>query len=94
MDVSTNVKLAPEIGLKTQLFINKDLKSGMINLTEHAKGQIKGQLTLDDMGMAMKEEAKQPEVTAEELGCDPETGEVIEKPQMHRVVDMRAVASR
>lgn len=94
VDVSTNVKLAPEISLKTQLFINKDLKSGMINLTEHAKGQIKGQLTLDDMGMAMKEEPKTPEVTAEELGCDPETGEVIEKPHLSRVVDMRAAASR
>lgn len=53
VEVQTSVKLAPEMGLKTQLFINKDFRSGVTTLTEHSKGAIKGQLTLDDCGMSM-----------------------------------------
>lgn len=95
VDVATNVKLAPETGLSTQLWINKDFKSGEVSITEHAKGQIKGQLTLDELGMETKPESMEPP-TAEELGCDPETGEVIEPEKsenkgIHRVVDMRKV---
>lgn len=90
VEVSTSVKLAPEVGLKTQFFINKDLRSGMVSLTEHAKGQIKGQLTLDDMGMSLDETPPHNEASAEELGCDPETGEVIEeKQEAGRVVSLR-----
>lgn len=44
VEVQTSVKLAPEMGLKTQLFINKDFRSGVTTLTEHSKGAIKGQL--------------------------------------------------
>lgn len=81
VEVQTSVKLAPEMGLKTQLFINKDFRSGVTTLTEHSKGAIKGQLTLDDCGMSMNPEEVEEEnsVTAEELGCDPETGEVLEE---------------
>lgn len=46
VEVQTSVKLAPEMGLKTQLFINKDFRSGVTTLTEHAKGAIKGSLLL------------------------------------------------
>lgn len=46
VEVQTSVKLAPEMGLKTQLFINKDFRSGVTTLTEHAKGAIKGHLLL------------------------------------------------
>lgn len=81
VEVQTSIKLAPEMGLKTQLFINKDFRSGVTTLTEHSKGAIKGQLTLDDCGMSMNPEEVEEEnsVTAEELGCDPETGEVLEE---------------
>ena len=70
VEVQTFVKLAPEMGLKTQLFINKDFRSGVTTLTEHSKGAIKGQLTLDDCGMSMNPEEDEEErpVTAEELG--------------------------
>lgn len=78
VEVQTSVKLAPEMGLKTQLFINKDFRSGVTTLTEHAKGAIKGQLTLDECGMCMDPE-KDSTPTAEELGCNPETGEVLEE---------------
>ena len=61
VEVSTAVKLAPEVNITTQLFISKDLRAGTVNLTEHEKGQIKGQLTLDDMGMSMKDPVDRPE---------------------------------
>jgi hypothetical protein len=89
VEVSTNVKLAPESGLKTQLFINKDFKTGTMNITEHARGQIKGQLSLDDMGMSVDDS----ETAAEELGCDPETGEIIEDERQSNVIDMRQARS-
>ena len=82
VEVQTSVKLAPEMGLKTQLFINKDFRSGV---------------TLDDCGMSMNPEEVEEEkpITAEELGCDPETGEVIEKqPEQkteHKVISLKAV---
>ena len=97
VEVQTSVKLAPEMGLKTQLFINKDFRSGVTTLTEHAKGAIKGQRTLDDCGMSMNPEEVEEEkpVTAEELGCDPETGEVLEEsqPNKSRVISMRQAAN-
>lgn len=92
VEVHTSVKLAPEIGLKTQLFINKDFKSGVTTLTEHAKGAIKGQLTLDDCGMSMSTDDEQ--LTAEELGCDPETGEILEtQPEKGKVINLREAAN-
>lgn len=96
VDVSTVYKLAPEIGLRTQLFVQKDLHTGEISITEHAKGQIKGQLTLDDLGMSMdQEEVQSREELAEELGCDPDTGELLEQPQEDcgKVVNLRAANS-
>lgn len=89
VDVSVGVKLAPETGLKTQFFLSKDLESGMVSITEHAKGQIKGQLSFDDF---VDHPAEQPHEnlappTAEELGCDPETGEILENGG--KVVDLR-----
>lgn len=98
VEVQTSVKLAPEMGLKTQLFINKDFRSGVTTLTEHSKGAIKGQLTLDDCGMSMNPEEDEEErpVTAEELGCDPKTGEVLEKEtpkESPKVISMRDVAN-
>lgn len=98
VEVQTSIKLAPEMGLKTQLFISKDFRSGVTTLTEHSKGAIKGQLTLDDCGMSMNPEEDEEErpVTAEELGCDPETGEVLEKEtpkEGPKVISMRDVAN-
>lgn len=94
VEVHTSVKLAPETALKTQLFVNKDFKTGVTTLTEHAKGAIKGQLTLDDCGRSMSEDEESAAVTAEELGCDPETGELLEdkQPEIRKVVSMRQVA--
>ena len=97
VEVQTSIKLAPETELKTQLFISRDFKSGVTTLTEHAKGAIKGQLTLDECGMCMDPE-KDSAPTAEELGCDPETGEILEEKSESstegaKVISMREAAN-
>lgn len=93
VNVQTSIKIAPETGLETQLYISKDIHNGTVQLTEHAKGQIKGQLTLDDCGMSMEpeEEMQNAEELAEELGCDPETGELLDEADSNNVVSMRQV---
>lgn len=85
VDVSVGVKLAPETGLKTQFFLSKNLDSGMVSITEHAKGQIKGQLSFEDLDVPDKSVAPP---TAEELGCDPDTGEILEEGS-NKVVNLR-----
>lgn len=85
VDVAVGTKLAPETGLKTQLFLSKNLSNGMVSITEHAKGQIKGQLSFDDLEYPEDEESLPPP-TAEELGCDPETGEILDE---NNVVNLR-----
>lgn len=75
------VSLASEESVTTQMFVSKDLKTKRITVAEYERGQIKGQMSLDDLGMLVTSE----EVAAEELGCDPETGEIIE----NTVVDFR-----
>lgn len=92
VEVSTNVKLAPEMSLSTQLYIDKDFNTGELSITEHAKGQIKGQLTLDDMGMETHPDQSAEPPTAEELGCDPNTGEVLPE-KSGRVISMREASS-
>jgi len=92
VEAHVTMKLAPEEGVKTQLYINRDLSSDVVTITEHVKGQIKGQLSFDDLGFTVYDD----EPTAEELGCDPETGEIIEeKREDHNenpaIVDFRKV---
>lgn len=77
--VKTSVKLAPETGIDTQLFISRDFKSGTISLIEHAKGQIKGQLTFDDCGMPVEAEKNSA----------PAAGTQAEESSAGKVLDMR-----
>ncbi len=58
--VTVTKKLAAEQALETNFYVTKDLKDGKITIQEHRKGQIKGQLSLDDL----------------EEDFDPETGEI------------------
>lgn len=41
--------LAPEAGVRTQLFLAKDISSGALKVQEHTKGEIKGQLDFSDV---------------------------------------------
>ncbi len=43
--------LAPETGVQTQFFVNKDLTNGKVTVMEHKKGEIKGQLDFTDLGL-------------------------------------------
>lgn len=90
IEANVSMKLVPEEGVKSQLYISKDLRNGIITITEHVKGQIKGQMSFDDLGFAMDDTADTAD-TAEDLGCDPETGEIIEKPDKTEIVDFRKV---
>ncbi len=90
VEAIVSTKLAPEMGLKTQFYLDKDLESGDINAVEHTKGQIKGQLTFKDYGIYPQKKAEKTE--KEELGCDPETGEIVE-PEKPKVLDMRVARS-
>lgn len=63
----------------------------MITITEHVKGQIKGQLSFDDLGFVMEDIAE-----PEDPGCDPETGEIMENKQEENtekpaIVDFRKI---
>ena len=59
-DVAVHVEvtknLAPESGVKTQLFIAKDLDTGAMTVQEHQRGMIKGQLDFGDMEALYEEE--------------------------------------
>jgi len=83
------VSLASEEGVTTQMFVSRDPVSKKITVSEYEKGNIKGQMSLDDLGMLVKNDAGP---TAEELGCDPETGEIIQREDLPGVVDFRKTA--
>lgn len=46
-DVS--MQLAPDEPVKSQLYISKDLKTGAMTIQEHARGEIKSQLSFGDV---------------------------------------------
>jgi len=91
VEASVSIKLAPEEKVHTQLYINRDLTNNHVTITEHVKGMIKGQMSFDDFGLvALPDDEDEP--TAEELGCDPETGEIIEAEDTQAsVVDFRTI---
>lgn len=47
--VAVTKKLAAEQAIETNFYVTKDLKTNRIMIQEHKKGQIKGQLSLDDL---------------------------------------------
>lgn len=80
-----NYSLAPEEGTGTHLFVSKDPNSKQITITEHQKGEIKGQLSLDDYGMMIQD--REPSV-------DPETGEILEESDSEKVIDFREAVNQ
>lgn len=57
--------LASETGVQTQFFMYKDLESGRVTVTEHRKGEIKGQLSFSDMGVTLDKMARKEKVSQE-----------------------------
>ena len=48
VQVKVTKKLAAEQPFETGFFVTKDLRNGAVTIQEHGRGQIKGQLSLDD----------------------------------------------
>lgn len=61
VSVSVTKTLAAEQPIKTDFYVTKDLRTGNISIQEHRRGEIKGQMSLDDI----------------EEDFDPETGEIL-----------------
>lgn len=74
--------LAPELGIQTRFFVNKDLRNDKVTVMEHKKGEIRGQLDFNDIGLT-------PEPTTKRT-VDTETGEIMEESEkVGQVVDFR-----
>ena len=71
-DVS--VALAPEVGVGTHMYVNRDLKTDQVTVMEHNKGEIRGQLDFSDLGFIPEASAEVP--TAKE-STEP-TGQVLD----------------
>lgn len=78
-----NLTLAPEQGVATRFFINKNLQNDHVTILEHKKGEIKGQLDFSDLGMI------EPGETREIPAVNIRDGEPPEKEQKQMVVDLR-----
>lgn len=72
--------LAPEAGVQTQFFVNKDLHNGTVSIMEHKKGEIRGQLDFSDMGYDMEDEEDTYEEEADDIegGAEPEQKPVLD----------------
>lgn len=89
--VSADVQagLAPELGVGAQMYMSRDIKTGAVSVVEHQRGEIRGQISFDDLAQAVPVRraapppAPAPEDDAEEL--QPPTGTT-------GVIDMRRAA--
>lgn len=84
VQVSADVSytLAPELGIQTRFFVNKDLRNDKVTVMEHKKGEIRGQLDFNDIGLT-------PEPTTKRT-VDTEAGEIMEESEkVGQVVDFR-----
>ena len=76
-------QLAPELGVSTNMFVSKDLKSGNIHMMEHRRGEIKGQLDFSDVGIVTGDDEMED--------FDPETGEILQEESATDILDFRKV---
>ena len=88
-DVS--VSLAPELGVSTRFFVEKDLQNDCVTIMEHMKGEIRGQLDFNDIGLTSAFPDHDIQQALETRNADPETGEIIEGEEINKVVDLRRI---
>ena len=88
-DVS--VSLAPELGVSTRFFVEKDLQNDCVTIMEHKKGEIRGQLDFNDIGLTSAFPDHDIQQALETRNADPETGEIIEGEEINKVVDLRRI---
>lgn len=88
--------LAPDIGVQTQFFVNKDLKDGRVTVMEHRRGEIRGQLDFGDIERMMEQQSVPRELDAAAREEDPvpdqEPEETYEDGKVTSVLDFRKKA--
>lgn len=88
--------LAPDIGVQTQFFVNKDLKDGRVTVMEHRRGEIRGQLDFGDIERIMEQQSVPRELDAaareEDPAPDQEPEETYEDGKVTSVLDFRKKA--
>lgn len=98
VQVSADVSytLAPEVGIQTRLFVNKDLGTDRVTVIEHKKGEIRGQLDFSDIGFAPEQtkgssrQQNHIDERSNEESVDTETGEILEgSGKVSSVLDFR-----
>lgn len=85
-DVS--VSLAPETGVSTRFFVNKDIQNDRVTVMEHKKGEIRGQLDFSDLGFDIGNK-NTASIQSNPKEDDPETENIDEEQNVGKVVDMR-----
>lgn len=100
VEVNANVSyvLAPELGVQTRFFVNKNLQTEKVTVMEHKKGEIKGQLAFSDLGVMpdlingepqTQSQSQSAYVAEDEKEIDQETGEIVENDKVSQVLDFR-----
>ena len=98
VQVSADVSytLAPEVGIQTRLFVNKDLGTDRVTVIEHKKGEIRGQLDFSDIGFTPEQtkgssrQQNHIDERSNEESVDTETGEILEgSGKVSSVLDFR-----
>ena len=88
--------LAPDLGVQTQFFVNKDLKDGRVTVMEHRRGEIRGQLDFGDIERMMEQQSVPRELDAAAREEDPvpdqEPEETYEDGKVTSVLDFRKKA--
>ena len=69
-DVS--VSLAPEVGVSTRFFVEKDLTNDKVSIMEHKKGEIRGQLDFSDLGISLDNNQRDEDTESEDSDIDVE----------------------
>lgn len=88
--------LAPDIGVQTQFFVNKNLKDGRVTVMEHRRGEIRGQLDFGDIERMMEQQSVPRELDTaareEDPAPDREPEETYEDGKVTSVLDFRKKA--
>ena len=88
--------LAPDLGVQTQFFVNKDLQDGHVTVMEHRRGEIRGQLDFGDIERMMEQQSVPRELDAAAREEDPvpdqEPEETYEDGKVTSVLDFRKKA--
>ncbi|GEM_PF-325949 len=99
VNADVSYTLAPEIGVQTRFFVSRDIRDDRVIVMEHKKGEIKGQLDFNDIGMVSgtANGSQQPSVQGDKVDdveaggsvVDVEPRETIKSENSHEILDFR-----